>query len=110
MENTDVNLLPASPKISKLSITSFTVVIFGYLFIAVSLLFRESLVALAAISPLILIISVIVSFVLSIIDLTRKHRKKVFSIISLVLSSAYFAFSILIFIILTIIQGLSVNH
>lgn len=76
--------------ISKLSIISFFFSVFSYVLLICILIFGTALKTLGAIAPFIMLLFSAISLILSIIDLTRKNRKKVLSIIALVLSSLYF--------------------
>ncbi|MCX8129527.1 MAG: hypothetical protein N3I35_05425 [Clostridia bacterium] len=104
MENTNTNTPKENPRVSKLSLTSFIIIASGYFIIFLSLILRKSAVVLAAVAPLFLIVSVITSLVLSIIDLTRKNRKKWLSITSIALCSVYFLLLILALVVLLAFQ------
>lgn len=76
--------------ISKLSVISFVLAVFSYAMLISALIFRTSLKTLVAVTPLIMFFSLSTSLILSIIDLRTQNRKKIFSIIAIVLSSLYF--------------------
>lgn len=105
MENQNVHggdQIKQTQKISTLSIIPFFILIFSYVIFGLSLML-EKLSFISVVSPLILAICNISSFVMSIIDLVKGRSKKWISIITLILSSLYFLFLILaiIFIILS---------
>jgi hypothetical protein len=85
-QSTSVNI---KPKISKMSLTAFIVIICGYLFLLLGLVMHKSLAMLTAVAPLIIIICTITSLILSIIDLCSKNRRKLLSIVNLSLCSLY---------------------
>lgn len=78
--------------ISKLSITSFLLAVISYLIFVTVSIFHELPVIFVACAPLIVILLITSSFILSILDLTKTNRKKIFSVIALILSSLYFLF------------------
>ncbi|WML33314.1 hypothetical protein [Clostridium sp. OS1-26] len=80
--------------VSKLSIASFILAVLAYAILIFILIFKISLKALLAFAPLIMLFSLTTSLILSIIDLRRKNRKKILSIIATVLSGLYFLFII----------------
>ena len=90
--------------ISKLSITSFFLAVSSYVLLVCVSLFDTFPKILGAVAPLIVIFFMITSFILSIIDLKKKHRKKILSIIALVLSSLYFLLFIGIIIIFVVLK------
>ncbi|MBU3104302.1 hypothetical protein [Clostridium gasigenes] len=76
--------------VSKLSVISFVLAVFSYAVLISALIFKTSLKGLLAFTPLIMFFFLTISLVLSIMDLRRKNRKRIFSIIAIVLSSLYF--------------------
>ena len=77
---------------SKLSMISFSLAVCSYIIVIFALIFSEAVKTLAILAPLIMNLSLTISFILSIIDLRKKNRKKNLSIIALILSSIYFLF------------------
>jgi hypothetical protein len=84
---------------SKLSIISFYLAVGSYIIVtlALILIFNGSVKTLATVAPVIMNLSLTASFILSIIDLKKKNRKKTLSIIALILSSIYFLVHILFY-------------
>jgi hypothetical protein len=91
--------------ISKLSKISFFLSVFSYVLFIFVEIYRVYFNGTAAIAPLMMFLFMVTSFVLSIIDLTRKDRKKTLSIIALILSSLYFLFFILAIVFVIIMSG-----
>ena len=90
--------------ISKLSITSFFLAVSSYILLISVFLFDGFPKMLAVLVPLIVIFFMIISLILSIIDLKKKHRKKVLSVIALILSSLYFLLFIGAIILLAVLM------
>lgn len=89
--------------ISKRSIISFFLAVSSYVLLSSAVLFKAFPKTLGALAPLIVIIFMITSFILSIIDLKKTHGKKFLSIIALILSSLYFILIIGSIIILVLL-------
>lgn len=90
--------------ISKLSVISFILAVLSYAILISILIFKTSFKTLIAVAPLIMFFFVTISLILSIIDLRRKNRKKILSIIAIILSSLYFLFIIGSIIVVSIIH------
>lgn len=75
-------------KVSKLSISAILLLMLGIIVFIIG--FFNSFISV--ISPLILMLSVVVSTILSIIDLTKKHRKKWLSVLTITINSLYVLF------------------
>jgi len=90
--------------ISKLSIISFVLAVSSYVLLIFVLIFNTYLKTLMEVAPLIMIFFLAVSFILSIIDLRSAHRKRILSIIALILSSLYFLFIVGTIIFLVILR------
>lgn len=75
-------------KVSKLSISAFLILMLGIIVFIIG--FFNSFVSV--ISPLILMLAGVVSTILSIIDLTKKHRKKWLSVLTIIINSMYVLF------------------
>jgi hypothetical protein len=78
-----------NPKISKMSVLAFILTICGYLLLLIGLVFHKSLAILTALAPLIIIVCTVISTISSIIDLSKKNRKKWLSIVTLSLCILY---------------------
>ncbi|MBK1810485.1 hypothetical protein JHL18_07540 [Clostridium sp. YIM B02505] len=106
-----MNVPNVNPKdkllVSKISKVSICLTSIGYVFPLFVARNRILFPLLVSLTPSIIMVSLVGAIILSIIDLTKKNRKKTLSIISLVLSSLYVLFVIAaaLFLVLTAKRG-----